>query len=100
MDTSVIGGCFDPEFEESSRELFRRFVAGEHILVLSSVTAGELAGAPEDVRNVVDQVPERYIERVVLLTEGERLANLYLGAGVIPRRDDRRRAAHCDCHAG
>ena len=25
-DTSVIGGCFDPEFEEASRKLFDLFI--------------------------------------------------------------------------
>jgi hypothetical protein len=85
-DTSVIGGCLDPEFEESSRELFRWFVRGDHILVLSSVTTGELASAPGDVRTVVDEVPEQHIERALLGPDGEHLAKLYLGAGVIPRR--------------
>lgn len=86
VDTSVIGGCFDPEFEDDSRRLFERFVRGEHILVVSSVTAGELAYAPAEVRKVVDDVPEQHIERVQLGSDGEHLAQLYLGAGVIPKR--------------
>jgi len=86
VDTSVIGGCFDPEFEDASRKLFDLFASGEHVLVLSSVTAGELEDAPEEVRNVVDEVPERHVERIQLGPADEHLAGLYLGAGVIPRR--------------
>jgi predicted nucleic acid-binding protein len=86
VDTSVIGGCLDPEFDEASRRLFQRFVRGEYILVLSSVAAGELDDAPDEVRMVADEVPEHYVERVQLGPEAEHLANLYLGAGVIPRR--------------
>jgi hypothetical protein len=86
VDTSVIGGCFDLEFEDDSRKLFRRFVRGEHILVLSSVAVGELEDAPDEVRMIVDEVPKQYVERVQLGPDGEHLAKLYLGAGVIPRR--------------
>jgi predicted nucleic acid-binding protein len=86
VDTSVIGGCLDPEFEEASRRLFQRFLRGEYILVLSSVAAGELDDAPDEVRMVADEVPEQYVERVQLGPDAEHLAKLYLGAGVIPRR--------------
>jgi predicted nucleic acid-binding protein len=85
-DTSVIGGCLDPEFSAASRRLLSKFAAGEHVLVLSSVTIGELVNAPEAVRNVLLDVPPEHIERVRLTAEGERLAELYLAAGVVPQR--------------
>ena len=34
VDTSVIGGCLDVEFEEHSRLLMARALAGEIVLVL------------------------------------------------------------------
>ena len=86
VDTSVIGGCLDPEFAAESQKLFNRFEAGEYVLVISSVTVGELRSAPQAVRAILDRVPESYIERLQLTPEGERLADLYLAAGVIPRR--------------
>ena len=86
VDTSVIGGCLDPEFEESSRELFERFIRGDHVMVLSSVAIGELENAPLEVRQVVDEVPGQHVERVQLASDSEHLAGLYLGAGVIPKR--------------
>ncbi|HEX6748206.1 MAG TPA: hypothetical protein VF092_13000 [Longimicrobium sp.] len=86
VDTSVIGGCLDPEFEAASRNLFSKFESGEHVLVLSSVTVGELRNAPTAVQEVLNRVPDDHIERLQLTSEGERLAALYLAAGVIPKR--------------
>jgi hypothetical protein len=61
VDTSVIGGCYDPEFKKWSNRLLEAFRRGEHIPVLSSVTAAEVEQAPERVkqlyREVVDWAP-------------------------------------------
>jgi hypothetical protein len=49
VDTSVIGGYFDPEFEIPTRRLFAMFERGEARLVLSDLTIDELlngGGAP------------------------------------------------------
>lgn len=86
VDTSVIGGCLDREFESPSRRLFRAFMAGRHVLVLSEVTAQELALAPEAVQEVVRQVPDAHKENHLLGSEARHLSELYLGAGVLPRR--------------
>jgi hypothetical protein len=50
VDTSVIGGCLDPEFAKWSNALWRDFRVGVHRPVLSSVTAAEISRAPEAVR--------------------------------------------------
>lgn len=86
VDTSVIGGCLDAEFELPSRRLFARFRSGEHVLVLSDVTVTELGNAPPAVRDVLRQVPIEHIERWALTAEAETLAETYLSAGVIPRK--------------
>ena len=44
-DTSVIGGCFDPEFMVWSNGLVRDFRARRQVPVLSQVTAAEVASA-------------------------------------------------------
>jgi predicted nucleic acid-binding protein len=86
VDTSVIGGCLDPEFEVASRRLFQRFEAGECILAISDLTLLELQGAPEPVRKVLERVPRGHWE-VLHLTEGAKaLADEYLSRGVIPAR--------------
>jgi len=52
IDTSVLGGCFDPEFATWSNGLVRDFRAGRLVPVLSDVTAAEVVSAPEPVRDL------------------------------------------------
>ena len=52
VDTSVLGGCFDVEFARLSNRLIRDFRAARFIPVLSDVTATEVAGAPDSVREL------------------------------------------------
>jgi predicted nucleic acid-binding protein len=52
IDTSVLGGCFDSEFEEWSNRLVSALRRHEYVAVLSSVTAAEVEQAPEQVRQV------------------------------------------------
>jgi predicted nucleic acid-binding protein len=50
VDTSVIGGCFDAEFERWSNALVSDFEAGRLVPVVSVVVATEVEVAPEQVR--------------------------------------------------
>jgi len=56
VDTSVIGGCFDPEFAEWSRLLVEDFRSGRLATVLSDVVATEIAPAPPRVRALHDEL--------------------------------------------
>jgi hypothetical protein len=49
-DTSVIGGCFDPEFQHWSNALMEDFRQGRFALVLSDMIAAEIEPAPRAVR--------------------------------------------------
>lgn len=82
-DSSVIGGCEDPEFAEASRTLWQRFVEGAHTLVLSVHTLRELTQAPAAVRVRVDQVPT---DHVIVLPDSEEafsLADAYIQRGIV-----------------
>ncbi|MDR4507646.1 MAG: hypothetical protein MRJ65_05315 [Candidatus Brocadiaceae bacterium] len=50
IDTSVIGGCFDQEFEKWSNGLIKDFVNGIYISVLSEIITVEINKAPEFVK--------------------------------------------------
>ena len=63
-DTSVIGGCLDPEFEVGSLRIVERFKRGEAVIALSELTLLELVGAPEKVRDVLMEIPEAHRERL------------------------------------
>lgn len=82
-DTSVLGGCEDEEFAEYSIRLVERFVHGDHVLVLSSLTVQELAAAPPGVLRRVAAVPEAHIETLSLDAESKELADAYIAAGVL-----------------
>jgi len=56
LDTSVIGGCFDPEFEVWSKGLINDSRDGKFRLVLSDVTAAEIENAPEPVRELYEEL--------------------------------------------
>ena len=50
VDTSVIGGCFDEEFDEYSFQLFDEFISGKKIPIISDIVMFELEEAPENVK--------------------------------------------------
>jgi predicted nucleic acid-binding protein len=56
VDTSVFGGCFDAEFATWSNALMDDFRAGRFWLVVSDVTAAEVALAPEPIRNLFSEL--------------------------------------------
>jgi len=85
IDTSVIGGCLDKEFQNASMELIDKFKRGEMIVVISELTTLELKDAPQEVQNILKEIPERNIEYVELTEEAVNLAGKYITEGVIGR---------------
>ena len=83
IDTSVIGGCLDEEFEVASNMLMEKFKKGEMIAVLSDLTLLELQEAPPAVQEIIDEIPEDNIEFVELNEESAGLAKKYIENGVI-----------------
>jgi hypothetical protein len=105
VDTSVFGGCFDPEWSEWSNRLMDEFPAGRKLAVLSNLTLAELEGAPERVSERVEQLPasskplvsfdeealelaERYIEESAL-TPKMRLDAQHIATASVQRLDVR-----------
>ena len=83
VDTSVIGGCLDPEFAEASRALIEMVRRGELVLLVSELLLQELGRAPAGVRAVLDGLEAGCIE-FVLGSEGSiQLRDAYLAAGVV-----------------
>ena len=78
VDTSVLGGCFDLEFEQWSNRLIEAFRRGEYLAILSSVTAAEVLQAPEQVKAVHAELIDRGAELLPVSTESMDLLNKYL----------------------
>ena len=83
VDTSVIGGCFDEEFDVYSLQLFDEFISGKKIPIISDIVLFELEGAPENVKKILEKVPNANIEYIPLNKESNALANAYLDEGVV-----------------
>ncbi len=90
VDASVIGGCEDPEFAEARLALWRLFIQGVFIQVLSEHTLRELQGAPERVRARLLDTPEAHQVVLVDNPEADALADAYLAHGIVGsgRRSD------------
>ncbi|MDR3218688.1 MAG: hypothetical protein LBU22_06865 [Dysgonamonadaceae bacterium] len=83
FDTSVIGGYYDSEFESDTKPLFERIIKGEFEILFSIVTEDELINAPELVRELLDDIPENYKEKVNLTEESIQLADAYITEDVV-----------------
>lgn len=83
IDTSVVGGCKDAEFQSASQQLINKFKLGEMIAVVSELTELELEDAPQEVQDILTEIPERYIEYEELTEEAVSLAKKYIIEGVI-----------------
>lgn len=86
LDTSVIGGCLDKEFQEWSKQLFEEFKAGKKIAVISDITLDELENARKEVRDLLNFIPEISKEYVLKDEEAEELAEAYLKEGAITKK--------------
>lgn len=83
VDTSVIGGCCDPEFQEWSRGLLSDFQAGIFLLFLSELTDAEIQDAPDEVKDIYFEF-RKYTDRILELTsEAVELADVYLNHGIL-----------------
>jgi predicted nucleic acid-binding protein len=86
IDTSVVGGCCDPEFTPWSNGLLRDFQEGRLSPVVSEVVAAELELAPGAVRAKWEEVLGLAPEFLELTEEVSALANSYADHGALPSK--------------
>ncbi|MGA1826297.1 MAG: hypothetical protein ACMUIP_16705 [bacterium] len=53
IDTSVIGGCYDDEFDKWSNQLITEFKIGMHRPIISEITEAEILKAPQNVQDIL-----------------------------------------------
>ena len=100
LDTSVIGGYFDAEWMDETRELWAQARAEKWQLLTSIVTERELHDAPGQVRQLFEETFQRATDLLAVMDEVENLAQEYLKAGVVSAKfaDDARHVALCTVH--
>lgn len=95
VDTSVIGGCCDVEFQEWSNGLLKDFQAGEFILLLSELIDAEIQDAPDEVKKVYAKFRKCTTKIIEVGSEAIELADAYLKHRILTHnyRDDARHIA-------
>ena len=85
LDTSVFGGYFDEEFSANTIPFFERIIEDKIQIFISKLLIAELAGAPEEVRDLLNQIPEEQRVFTELTDEARELANKYIEEKVVGR---------------
>lgn len=82
IDTSVIGGCFDKEFELYSNLLIKEIMAGKKIGIISELTKRELSNAPDLINSYFNSIQSIFKE-VKINDDVEFLADTYIKEKVL-----------------
>ncbi len=77
IDTSVFGGCFEPEFEIWSNGLMDDFKNAVYVPVVSQVVVNEISKAPSFVRQKYSELSNYNLEVLPLTKEVYVLAETY-----------------------
>ena len=83
IDTSVVGGYYDIEFQDYTRPFFERVKNKEIIVVYSNLLEKELQNAPDRVKEVVKSLPVESVEYVEITDEAIELAQKYIEETVV-----------------
>ncbi len=83
VDTSVVGGLFDKEFDWQTEPFWNAVRNGELTVVVSDLLERELKGAPEHVLDFFRLLPEAQIERIITTDESDYLAAQYIAENVV-----------------
>ena len=86
LDTSVIGGCFDNEFQKWSNRLIRDIKKQLFIPVISVVTESEIENAPIGVQEKLQEILE--FDHIFLETNDEvfNLADKYIERNIVSEK--------------
>lgn len=86
LDTSVLGGYFDDEWKQPTRELWRQMEAGLWVFLTSILVREEIENAPPQVR---EHFTRTFTDETALLAfteEMETLAEAYVSQGVVSQK--------------
>ena len=78
IDTSVIGGVYDTEFEEHSTILMEKIKLGQIKAVISEVTESEIMKARKEIRDFYTSLPKDCIEFVEITKDAVLLSDAYI----------------------
>ena len=85
LDSSVIGGYFDEEFEEATRALWRQMEGGQFRFVSSLLVDQEISTAPERVQKLMTETFTQD-DFLPITSEAQELADAYLAQRIVPAK--------------
>jgi predicted nucleic acid-binding protein len=83
IDTSVVGGIYDIEFDIFTKMFFDKAFRGEITLIVSDLLEEELLNAPTDIKTFFKTLPTEQLELVKLTKDSIVLAELYIAEKVV-----------------
>ena len=83
IDTSVVGGYFDDEFELWTKLFFESVIKGRFKIAISELLNAELLNAPDKVKHFLSSIPEQQQVRANYNNEAKQLANKYLESNIV-----------------
>lgn len=83
IDTSVVGGIYDSEFDVFTKMFFDKVFRGELKLLVSDLLETELVNAPNPVLDFFQSLPDLQIQRISLSKDAIELAEMYIEEGVV-----------------
>jgi hypothetical protein len=78
IDTSVVGGYFDDEFEDDTKAFFDRIFNREFLVHFSEVSETELSLAPDFVKDLKSKIPPDCYKYLEIDNESKELAETYI----------------------
>jgi len=83
IDTSVVGGYFDEEFEDDTRLFFDRIFKKDFLVHFSEVSETELSLAPDFVKDLKSKIPLDCYKYLDLDDDARELAETYLNERIL-----------------
>ena len=83
VDTSVIGGCFDPEFQKWSNSLFYDFEKEYYLPLTSVVVKKEISLAPQEIQQKYSKFLKFKPEIIQLNREISEIRDAYLKKAIL-----------------
>ncbi|MBD3346426.1 MAG: PIN domain-containing protein [Chitinivibrionales bacterium] len=86
LDTSIIGGCFDGEFQKWSNGLFMDIKNGFFKVATSDIVIAELQNAPETVKQKYRELFDYDVVKFEIDSNVEMLTDAYLGHKILTQK--------------
>ena len=85
IDTSVVGGYFDDEFEEDTKLFFERIFKKDFLVYFSEISEAELSLAPDFVKDLKKSIPEDCYRYLDLDYDSRELAETYINEKILSK---------------